>query len=131
MILGVAMKKILIAVCLCCAVPVAATGCSLVQELMAPRADGSSMEAFYASIERMKADMTPEDRLQLDKAIAYQHLMYFKDNTGAVLVGGIASLFDKEGETNAATKGVEQDFLRQFDGKTAKQILRDYENANK
>ena len=125
------MKKILFALILCCATPIVTSGCSIVQDLMAPRADGSSMTAFKESIQKMREALSPEDRDKLDKAVAYQSAKFLKENKGAVIAGGLAALLDDKGTDNAALQGVEKDFLKQFDGKTAKQIIRDYENADK
>ena len=99
-------------------------GCDQVKEFIAPRFDTTSMEAFEASVLKIKADLTPAEQKQLDDAIMAKKLNYFKDNAGSVIIGGLAAALD-DNEDSALMRGVEQDFLKSFEGKTGRQIIRE------
>ncbi len=127
------MKKISIIISSLVMCSILLSGCSMIEELMAPKFDGSSIEAFEASYMKIKETLTEEEQDKINKAILYQSAMYIKNNPGSFLAAGAAALLDDSDSKseNPIINGVSRDALKVFDKKTAKQVIREYEEARK
>lgn len=114
---------------------VSLTGCSQIVEsamdLFAPTIDATTSDTFIESMQKVRNELSPADRDRFDAAIAYYSIEYVKNNPGQAIAAGAAALFaDKDSKLgNAITTNLTKDFMMQFHGKTARNIIRDYEKA--
>ena len=129
-------KHIIFALFIAMSVP-AVTGCGqvvgAVQDLFAPKIDATTMDTFIESVQKVRDDLKTEDRDKFDTAIAYFSIEYAKEHPGAALAAGAAALFadDDRKVGGTLTGALAKDFIQQFDGKTARAIISDYEKAKK
>ena len=130
------MKKLFFALFVVLTVP-AVTGCGqivgAVQDIFAPKIDATSSSTFIESMKKVRDDLKQEDRDKFDKALAYYSIEYVKAHPAAALAAGATALLaDKDSELgDAITTSLSKDFMEQFDGKTARAIISDYEKAQK
>ena len=99
-----------------------ASGCS-------PKIDATNNETFKASLEKVRQSLPESERTKLDDAIKYQAAMYAKDNVGTLIaVGAAALLTNGNNDTvNDVADIKAREFLMMFDGKTGKEIIKEYE----
>lgn len=101
-------------------------GCDFVSELTAPKFDATSPQTFEDSYTKMRDKLTESERDQLDKALIYISASYLADHPKDTLVAGAAALLHDDID-NSVTKSFGKDLMKTFDGKTAKQVIREYE----
>ena len=95
----------------------------------APKIDASTNESFKASLEKVRQSLPESERGKLDDAIKYQAAIYAKDNVGTLLAVGVAAVLT-DGESDTVKDVVDiksREFLMKFDGKTGKEIIKEYE----
>ena len=106
--------------------------CAMVEDLLAPKFDTSSIESFQTSYEKVTAKLTEEEKNKLNEAILYQSAMYIKDHPGSFIAAGIAAAIDDGKKSdNPILNSVGRDAMKIFDGKSARQIIHEYEEARK
>lgn len=104
------------------------SGCEMFSDLFAPKFDSTSTESFNQSYQKIKNSLTDDEINKLNEALLYNSAIYFKDHPGeALLAIGAAVVTDDH--NNTITQGFSQGLMNTFDGKSAKQIIREYEFA--
>ncbi len=104
------------------------TGCEIVSELLAPKFDASSTEAFEKSYTNIKKTLSEEEIEKLNNALLYHSAIYLKDHPKEALIAGAAALIHDDAD-NSITKSFSSDLMKTFDGKTAKQVIKEYEKT--
>lgn len=124
------MKKLLAILTLSLTCMFSLNGCELVSDLLAPRFDATSSESFEESYTKMRDKLTEEERDKLNTALLYMSAIYLKDHPKEALIAGAAAVLHDDVD-NSVTKGFSSDLMKTFDGKTAKQVIREYEEMKK
>ena len=120
------MKKLVAILVLSCTF----CGCEMVSDLFAPKFDATSTESFTESYNNIKSSLTEEEVDKLNEALLYQSAIYLKDHPSEALFALGAAVITED-HKNSVTDGFSKDLMKTFDGKTAKQVIREYEAAKK
>ena len=106
------------------------SGCEMVTDLFAPRFDATSTESFTDSYIKIKDSLSEDEVNKLNEALLYQSAIYLKEHPGDALFA-LGAAVVTEDHNNTITQGFSKDLMKTFDGKTAKQVIREYETARK
>ncbi len=120
------MKKLAVILMLSCAF--CFSGCEMVMDVFSPRFDATSTESFTESYVKIKDSLTEEEVDKLNEALLYQSAIYLKDHPGEALFA-LGAAVVTEDHNNTITQGFSMGLMKTFDGKTGKQVIREYEAA--